>query len=148
MPPYIAGINNSWADNQFGTVDGTSCSTPTFASIIALLNDEASPFSPAREIRLLTIIVFLQLVAAGRPVLGFLNPFLYSPGGRAALNDVTSGTNPGCGTKYVLSFIPSFFHLSAWADKYCSGFSASAGWDPITGLGTPNYAALRTALGL
>ncbi|KAJ7898518.1 family S53 protease [Mycena olivaceomarginata] len=94
-------------DNQFGTVDGTSCSTPTFASIVALLNDE--------------------LVAAGRPVLGFLNPFLYSPGGRAALNDVTSGTNPGCGT---------------------NGFSASAGWDPITGLGTPNYAALRTALGL
>ncbi|KAJ6527399.1 family S53 protease [Mycena capillaripes] len=94
-------------DNEFGTVDGTSCSTPTFASIIALLNDE--------------------LVAAGKPTLGFLNPLLYSPLGRAALNDVTSGTNPGCGT---------------------NGFSASVGWDPITGLGTPNYAALRTAVGL
>ncbi|KAF7344769.1 Tripeptidyl-peptidase sed3 [Mycena venus] len=94
-------------DNQFGTVDGTSCSTPTFASIIALLNDE--------------------LVAAGKATLGFLNPLLYSPAGRAAFNDVTSGTNPGCDT---------------------NGFSASVGWDPITGLGTPNYAALRTAVGL
>jgi tripeptidyl-peptidase I len=34
------------------------------------------------------------------------------------LNDITNGTNPGCGTK---------------------GFSAVEGWDPVTGLGTPNY---------
>ncbi|KAF7356293.1 Family S53 protease [Mycena venus] len=94
-------------DNLSVLADGTSCSAPTFASIIALLNDE--------------------LVAAGKPTLGFLNPFLYSPAGRAALNDITSGINPGCGTL---------------------GFSASAGWDPITGLGTPNYTALRTAVGL
>ncbi|KAJ7804158.1 family S53 protease [Mycena olivaceomarginata] len=94
-------------DNQFGTVEGTSCSSPTFASIVALLNDE--------------------LVAAGKPTLGFLNPFLYSSAGRAALNDIVFGTNPGCGT---------------------SGLPATTGWDPITGLGTPNYKALRTAVGL
>ncbi|KAJ7339854.1 family S53 protease [Mycena albidolilacea] len=94
-------------DGQFGTVEGTSCSSPTFASIIALLNDE--------------------LVAAGKPTLGFLNPFLYSSAGRAALNDIVFGTNPGCGT---------------------SGLPATTGWDPITGLGTPNYTALRTAVGL
>ncbi|KAJ7920267.1 family S53 protease [Mycena leptocephala] len=94
-------------DNLFGTVDGTSCSTPTFASVIALLNDE--------------------LVAAGKPTLGFLNPFLYSPVGRAALNDVILGENPGCGTE---------------------GFFANAGWDAVTGMGTPNYTALRTAVGL
>ncbi|KAJ7106773.1 family S53 protease [Mycena epipterygia] len=94
-------------DNQFSTVEGTSCSSPTFASIVALLNDE--------------------LVAAGKPTLGFLNPFLYSPVGHAALNDVTFGINPGCGT---------------------DGFPATTGWDPITGLGTPNYTALRTAVGL
>ncbi|KAJ6467450.1 peptidase S8/S53 domain-containing protein, partial [Mycena sanguinolenta] len=95
--------------DQFGTVEGTSCSSPTFASIIALLNDE--------------------LVAAGKPVLGFLNPFLYSSAGRAALNDVVFGTNvnPGCAT---------------------SGFLANTGWDGVTGLGTPNYTALRTAVGL
>ncbi|KAJ7779427.1 family S53 protease-like protein [Mycena maculata] len=94
-------------DSETGTVDGTSCSTPTFAAIIALLNDE--------------------LIAAGKSPLGFLNPFLYSPAGRAALNDVTTGDNPGCGT---------------------NGFPAAVGWDPVTGLGTPNYALLRTAVGL
>ncbi|RPD63795.1 family S53 protease [Lentinus tigrinus ALCF2SS1-6] len=92
--------------NQFGLVAGTSCSSPIFASVIALLNDE--------------------LAAAGKPPLGFLNPFLYSTGA-SALNDVTTGSNPGCNT---------------------NGFPARAGWDPVTGLGTPNFAKLRTAVGL
>ena len=91
---------------QLGGVDGTSCSSPTFASIVALLND--------------------RLIAAGKSPLGFLNPFLYSDG-VSALNDVTSGDNPGCST---------------------NGFPAKAGWDPVTGLGTPNYSKLRTAVGL
>ncbi|KAF8195013.1 family S53 protease-like protein [Pholiota molesta] len=92
---------------QTGGVDGTSCSSPIFASVIALLND--------------------KLAAAGKPPLGFLNPFLYSATGAAALNDVTTGDNPGCST---------------------NGFPAKAGWDPVTGLGTPNFAKLLTAVGL
>ncbi|KAJ7710689.1 peptidase S8/S53 domain-containing protein, partial [Mycena rosella] len=79
-------------------VEGTSAASPISASIFALVND--------------------KLIAAGKPVLGFLNPFLYSAAGRAAFADVTYGTNPGCNT---------------------DGFSASTGWDPVTGLGTPNY---------
>ncbi|KAF9009885.1 family S53 protease [Cyathus striatus] len=89
-----------------GTVAGTSCSTPIFASIVSLLND--------------------QLVAAGKPVLGFLNPFLYSTGA-SAFTDITTGDNPGCNT---------------------NGFPAVAGWDPVTGLGTPNFAKLQAAVGL
>ncbi|KAG6016269.1 hypothetical protein E4U43_003986, partial [Claviceps pusilla] len=75
--------------------DGTSASTPTVAAVIALVND--------------------ALADAGRPPLGFLNPWLYSAG-RAALRDVTHGSNMGCNT---------------------SGFPATRGWDPATGLGTP-----------
>ncbi|EIW61051.1 family S53 protease [Trametes versicolor FP-101664 SS1] len=88
-------------------VDGTSCASPTLAAIISLLND--------------------RLIAAGKSPLGFLNPFLYSAAGAAALTDITSGSNPGCGT---------------------NGFPAKAGWDPVTGLGTPNFAKLLTAVGL
>ncbi|KZT38181.1 family S53 protease-like protein [Sistotremastrum suecicum HHB10207 ss-3] len=91
---------------ETGGVDGTSCASPIFASIISLIND--------------------RLIAAGKPVLGFLNPFLYS-NGASALNDVTSGRNPGCNTQ---------------------GFPAAVGWDPVTGLGTPNFAKLLTAVGL
>ncbi|KAF8138892.1 peptidase S8/S53 domain-containing protein [Boletus edulis] len=74
-------------------VFGTSCATPTFASFVSMLND-------AR-------------ISAGRPPLGFLNQWLYEKG-YAALNDITVGNNPGCGTK---------------------GFNATIGWDP----GTSNY---------
>ncbi|KAF7307389.1 Family S53 protease-like protein [Mycena indigotica] len=93
--------------DRWTLASGTSASTPVFASVIAFLNDE--------------------LMAAGRPPLGFLNPLLYSPAGRAALDDVSVGKNPGCGT---------------------SGFNATTGWDPVTGLGAPNYARLRKAVGL
>jgi len=93
-------------DEESETVSGTSCSSPTFASVIALLNDE--------------------LIAAGKSPLGFLNPWLYSTAS-SALNDVTSGDNPGC---------------------FSEGFSATTGWDPVTGLGTPDYTNLRTAAGL
>ncbi|KZT58500.1 subtilisin-like protein [Calocera cornea HHB12733] len=88
-----------------GSVDGTSCSAPTFASIITLLND--------------------ALVRAGKPTLGFLNPFLYGAG-LAGLTDITSGSNAGCGTK---------------------GFQAGEGWDPVTGLGTPVFTTLRALAG-
>jgi tripeptidyl-peptidase-1 len=94
-------------DKKTEAVAGTSCSSPIFASVIALLND--------------------QLIAAGKPRLGFLNPFLYSAAGQAALNDITTGDNPGCST---------------------NGFPAKVGWDPVTGLGTPNFAKLKTAVGL
>ncbi|KAI0064312.1 family S53 protease [Artomyces pyxidatus] len=87
-------------------VDGTSCASPMFASVVALLND--------------------KLIAAGKSPLGFLNPFLYSTGA-SALNDITKGDNPGCNT---------------------NGFSATTGWDPVTGLGSPNFAALVKAVGL
>jgi len=60
-----------------GTVAGTSCSSPIVASTIALLNAE--------------------LIAAGKAPVGFLNPFIYS--NPTLFSDITSGSNPGCGTQ-------------------------------------------------
>lgn len=63
----------------------------------------------------------------GKPTLGFLNPRLYNdPAVRAALVDVKKGSNPGCSTP---------------------GFPAVDGWDPVTGLGSMNFTALRLTLG-
>lgn len=66
------GVNYTLVWEQ-GTVvgSGTSCSAPTFASVIALLND--------------------QLIGAGKSPLGFLNPWLYSANGTAALTDILTG---------------------------------------------------------
>ena len=59
------------------------------AGVISLLND--------------------YLISNGEPPLGFLNPWLYADG-LMGLNDITSGSNPGCST---------------------DGFPAIAGWDPV-----------------
>merc|ERR1711879_390513 len=57
--------------------------------------------------------------------LGFLNPLIYSIRGIDffAFNDVTEGTN------------------TWWGDDD-GGFPASTGWDPASGMGTPNYRRL------
>ncbi|KAF3763187.1 subtilisin-like protein, partial [Cryphonectria parasitica EP155] len=60
-----------------------------------------------------------ELAAAGKSPVGFINPTLYAY--PDVLNDVTEGGNQGCDT---------------------DGFSSAPGWDPVTGLGTPNYPAM------
>lgn len=59
-------------------------------------------------------------LAAGKGPVGFLNPTLYAH--PEAFTDITMGSNPGCGT---------------------AGFNATPGWDPVTGLGTPNFPKLK-----
>ncbi|KAH9056375.1 subtilisin-like protein [Lactarius vividus] len=85
-------------------MSGTSCSTPTAAGIISLLND--------------------YRISRGKAPLGFLNVLLY---GRclSGLNDITSGSNPGCNT---------------------GGFSAVPGWDPVSGLGSLDFERLVAIL--
>jgi tripeptidyl-peptidase-1 len=63
------------AAGQSEKVDGTSCATPTFASVVQLLNSDR--------------------LANGKSGLGFLNPWLYS-NATAGLTDITSGKNTGC----------------------------------------------------
>ncbi|KAL3423267.1 Aorsin [Phlyctema vagabunda] len=115
LPPYSGDLyNNSQAtrgfpdvsangvnyviavDGDFSYVYGTSASSPTFGSVMTLIN-------AAR-------------IEAGKSPVGFINPVLYDNPGM--LNDITEGGNQGCGT---------------------AGFESVSGWDPVTGLGTPNF---------
>jgi len=92
--PYCVATSGS-----FTGVAGTSASSPVVAGVFAKLNG-------------------LRL-AAGKPVLGFLNPFIYkNPSG---FQDVMHGINKA-------------------SRKY--GFTAVKGWDAATGFGTPDYEAL------
>jgi tripeptidyl-peptidase-1 len=61
-----------------------------------------------------------ERLQAGKGPIGFLNPTFYKH--PEAFNDITEGGNPGCGTE---------------------GFKAQPGWDPVTGLGTPDYQKLK-----
>ena len=81
-----------------------------FAGIVSLLNEER--------------------LKAGKPRMGFLNPFLYA--NADAFNDVTQGTNAqgrGSGPDSAVPF----------------GFACAKGWDAATGLGTPRFDKLLAA---
>ncbi|KAH8992820.1 subtilisin-like protein [Lactarius hatsudake] len=88
-------------DGEFELVFGTSASSPVVGSMITMIND-------AR-------------IAKKKGPVGFINPAIYSPKFAHAFNDITTGTNQGCGT---------------------DGFTAVQGWDPVTGVGTPNFGKL------
>lgn len=92
--PYCVATNGF-----FSGVAGTSASSPVVAGVFARLNGLRA--------------------AAGKPPMGFLNPFIYqNPSG---FQDVTSGVNGG-GRVY--------------------GFKAIKGWDAATGFGTPDFESL------
>ncbi|EIW80494.1 subtilisin-like protein [Coniophora puteana RWD-64-598 SS2] len=69
---------------------------------------------------ILTLVNDARLAVGKKPI-GFVNPTIYSDAFGGAFNDITSGGNQGCGT---------------------AGFTAVPGWDPVTGLGTPNFPQL------
>jgi len=81
---------------------------------------------------MITLINNDRLNAKKKP-LGFLNPSLYSLGEKA-FNDITVGENNCCA-----GFPPNIVCC-----QY--GFNATTGWDPLTGLGSPKFPALRAAL--
>jgi subtilase family serine protease len=77
---------------------------------------------------ILSLLNQASIAKSGKP-LGFVNPLLYQiwADQPTAFNDITVGDNKcteeGCA-------------------KSCEGWLAYKGWDPVTGLGTPNYPAL------
>ena len=97
---------------------GASAAAPVVAAIIALLND-------AR-------------FRAGQPAMGFINPWLYEKAA-GALNDITEGGAVGCAGVDLQNgiLIPKGGHI-----KYAS-WNATVGWDPVTGLGTPNFMKMK-----
>ncbi len=103
------------------SIYGTSASAPVFAAMITLINTIRQSY--------------------GRPMIGFLNPTLYSVGynttlgkpsqygSNATFNDVTSGDNSCC----------AYSGPNPLSATCCgSGFEAAIGWDPVTGWGSMN----------
>jgi subtilase family serine protease len=102
-------------NNTLSAVGGTSAGAPTFAGILALINQ-----------------------ATGSNGLGNVNPMLYGLAARSptAFHDITSGNNNvpcTAGTKNCPSGTNSI------------GFSAGAGYDQVTGLGSLDVANLISA---
>ena len=101
--------------NGWDLIDGTSASAPIWAAMITRLNRE-------------------RLIAK-KPPLGFINPMLYGlyklRNRSAYFTDVAYGAN-NCTT------------ASEGPTECCKyGYASAANsWDPVTGLGTPNFQAI------
>ncbi|KAM7215739.1 subtilisin-like protein [Rhypophila decipiens] len=103
------GVNFRVFDKGYASgLSGTSASSPLFAGMVALLN-------AARK-------------SQGKPVLGFLNPWLYN--NTDMFTDITVGAGIGCEGNREL--------------RQGARWNATVGWDPVTGLGTPQFDAMLT----
>ncbi|KAJ7260955.1 peptidase S8/S53 domain-containing protein [Mycena haematopus] len=128
-PPYGAERYN---DSQRArgipdfSVNGVNCTVVAEGRTIAVAGTSAAP--PVIG-AMITLINDARL-AAGKSPVGFINPAIYSDAfrgagafkGAGAFHDIVSGSNPGCGT---------------------AGFESVPGWDPVSGLGTPDFGRLR-----
>jgi len=95
------------ASGRVESVGGTSAAAPTFAGLVSLLN----------EARL----------KAGKPAMGYLNPFLYQ--NPDAFTDITVGSDK----------------IGRGGGSLAYGYECAKGWDPVTGLGTPIFGKLKSA---
>jgi subtilase family serine protease len=116
-PPTSCTTGFRASDQTLAAIGGTSAGAPTFAGIVALLNQ-----------------------ATGSNGLGNVNPMLYGLfANNAATNvfhDVTSGTNKVPCTSGT---------TNCPAGTTSIGFSAGAGYDQVTGLGSLNVTKLVNA---
>lgn len=99
---YLTVINGTAQPNG-----GTSAASPVVAAIVALLND-------AR-------------LRAGKPAMGFINPFLYGNAAGKALNDITLGGAVGC----------SGVSLQTGQNITGGGVIPYASWNATEAVGTP-----------
>ncbi|KAL1938894.1 hypothetical protein VTO73DRAFT_11274 [Trametes versicolor] len=120
---YLGHLGNSSArptGRAYPDVSAQGCqsSVEVDGHIRSINNTSSSSATFAAAIALLND----RLMNAGKPPLGFLNPLLYSRG-LTALDDIISGNSSGP-----------------------SSFTVPTAWDPIVGLGTPNFQNLLTVV--
>lgn len=121
-------FNGTFVDGGgFGGFQGTSMAAPIWAGMVAQVNG--------------------ALIQAGKPPMGFMNPFLYGAG-LSTLNDVSTGQSTGCTGINAISGRQFPPELGAKLVANAS-WPAVAGWDAVTGLGTPDIGkmlAMRMAM--
>jgi tripeptidyl-peptidase I len=76
---------------------------------------------------------------AGKKPLGFLNPWLYKTG-YTGLTDITSGAGVGCDGVNGQTGEP----VPGGGIVPGAYWNATKGWDPVTGLGVPDFQKLKT----
>jgi len=108
--PDVSALGHNYlicATGSFEQVDGTSCSSPVFGAVIALLNG--------------------WRLNNNKSPLGYAVPLMYAAAKAdpTTFIDITEGDNKcteSCCSQY--------------------GYETAVGWDPVTGLGSPNFPSM------
>ncbi|KAI5366002.1 putative peptidase S53, activation domain, Sedolisin domain, peptidase S8/S53 domain superfamily [Septoria linicola] len=115
LPPYTsAQYNNSQQTRGFPDISANGANY-----VVAINGAWAKVYGTSASAPTLGSIITLineARINIGKGSIGFINPVAYAH--PEVFNDVISGGNQGCSTP---------------------GFTAVSGWDPVTGLGTPNF---------
>jgi len=122
LPSYQQSDGVPKAPNSFvgrGVPDVSGDADPTTGYDI-VVDGQASTIGGTSAVAPLWAGLLARINQALGASVGYLNPLLYTKGVESALHDITSGSN--------------------------GGYNAGKGWDACTGLGTPDGAALLTAL--
>jgi len=120
VPAYQQGANIPPSANPGGQVgrgvpDICGDADPDTGYLIRVDGEEITVGGTSAVAPLWAGLIALMNQSLGRPV-GFVHPYLYSAAGKSSLHDITTGNN--------------------------GAYSARPGWDPCTGLGSPNGAQL------
>jgi tripeptidyl-peptidase I len=118
-PPYGSDVFND-SGNARGFPDVSSLGLKLATVYLGKVYGIGGTSASAPTVAAIVTLLNEERLRAGKGPIGFLNPTFYKH--PEAFNDVTEGGNPGCGT---------------------DGFQAQPGWDPVTGLGTPDFEKLR-----
>jgi len=126
FPDAVSGYNRSGRAYPDLSLSGYSYLVVIGGDLYAVSGTSCS----APAVAAFASLVNAVRVEAGAEGLGYLLPQLYHPSSAAVFNDVTRGDN----------------HCVAQNAFCCDqGFKATSGWDPVTGLGSLDYAAFEKA---
>ncbi|KAI0775553.1 subtilisin-like protein [Trametes elegans] len=121
-PPFTsAQFNNSGNVRAFPDISANGANY-----VVAVAGEFVSVFGTSCSAPVVGSMITLindARITAGKGPVGFINPALYSDTFADSFHDITTGGNQGCDTP---------------------GFTATEGWDPVTGLGTPNFTVLMS----
>ena len=141
-------------DGKVILVDGTSASAPVFAAMVAsvVAARKAEGISRNANMTSAGYVVgcgdyddgcYATWNATQGYMLGWLNPTLYS--NASAFTDITEGNNTD-GRGITCPTDPSWYEAHDYDDRLsrgAAGFVATTGWDPVSGLGSISYPALK-----
>ncbi|KAM0748741.1 subtilisin-like protein [Meredithblackwellia eburnea MCA 4105] len=122
-PPYSSSQYNTSGSRAYPDLSANGANYAVY--IQGVLGHVYGTSASAPVVASMLAMINDARLAIGKSTVGFINPAIYSPLFQlGAFNDITEGGNAGCGT---------------------SGFNSTKGWDPVTGLGTPNFLKMMLA---